>query len=244
MKRNLSSLVAICALAWAAPAFAQNLVSPGTYYGTGNDNNNWTITTLGNLELGLRAKERGVGSIVPTGINYAALVGSSPNPNGAWWNYDFSINTQAGGGSQLLSNYLFNLRIDDNNGHVANINPVTYWADNSFWSGTEHFVYSPATDYGTQNSQNLAFGSSPLFPFFDKNANGTYTFTLTALIPSTVTPNVPFVEVASTSINVVVGTGIPPVPVPAAVWSGGALLAGLAGISYMKRRRAATAANA
>lgn len=74
--------------------------------GSGNSGANFTVDTgsvaftgggSGNLTVGLRAVQRNVGTITPTGNVYAANAGPFGVSNRAWWNFDIYaglVNTQ------------------------------------------------------------------------------------------------------------------------------------------------------
>src|SRR4051794_29044762 len=86
-----------------ADVFDTTLASPDTnaantgnnqswYNGTGNPQGGWTVGTGNGIEVGLRAKYRGVNAVIdrPTD-DYYVLPGSGANPALALWNYEFSI---------------------------------------------------------------------------------------------------------------------------------------------------------
>lgn len=65
--------------------------------GSGNSGANFTVASdivdfanggTGTLTLGLRAVQRGVGTIVPVGDVYHVAAGASAQANRAWWNFD------------------------------------------------------------------------------------------------------------------------------------------------------------
>jgi hypothetical protein len=101
-----------------ADNFNTSLASPpGVYFGTGNANTNFTTnTSLPNLELGLSVITRYIGPIDPGNSNvYTVLPGLTtvPGKTGSTWGFDFSVNTQDGGGSATVSDYTYSLTVDD-----------------------------------------------------------------------------------------------------------------------------------
>lgn len=64
--------------------------------GSGNTGQHFTVGTgavgfeggAGSLTVGLRAVQRNIGTITPTGNTYAVSAGSSDQANRAWWNFD------------------------------------------------------------------------------------------------------------------------------------------------------------
>ncbi|MEJ0017382.1 MAG: PEP-CTERM sorting domain-containing protein [Acetobacteraceae bacterium] len=160
------------------------------FNGSGNPQGGFTVVTDNGIELGLRAKQRGQLPIywnsdnlyyVPTGLSGGA----------AFWNYEFSIDVRPGGvGAHTLSEYVFGLTISDGV-NTQTVNPVTYWTDDSYYGNTagntmvaKHVGGLIASDWVAQNSENPKFGDYPLAGFFDPNAQGVYTFTLTAALAS------------------------------------------------------------
>src|SRR5580692_3300115 len=98
--------------------FDTSLTSPpGVYFGTGNANSNFTTETDGTTELGLSVIQRFVGPIDPgAGSNVYQVspgVTTVPTKTGSWWGFDFSINTQYNGGTDVLANFTYSLNITD-----------------------------------------------------------------------------------------------------------------------------------
>lgn len=205
---------------------------PGFYNGTGNPNSGFTVDTAGNLELGLGANVRFVGPITPSPTNsnvYDAPIGGDPLHGGdAKWDWEFSVNTQAGGGSNTLADYTFQLTILDVGTSVSNMFNPELIPDNSYYGTTGKTVGSPppSGSYGMQNSENNSFAG--FLAGFDPNANDTYDYTLQAFQGTKL--------IASDNIQVVVGTGAA-VPEPKATM---ALVLGLVGMAIggYRRRRA------
>jgi len=162
--------------------------NPSWYNGSGNPQGGWTVGTDNGIEVGLRAKYRGVDAVIhSTTDDYDVLPGSGAL---ALWNYEFSIDLQPNGrGSLTLADIAANtiLTVTDlDTGDTATIKPLTYWNDSTgFGSGGAAGVTSTgkdkpatATDWGIQNSENLGFGDSPLAGLFNPNAAHTYEFDL------------------------------------------------------------------
>jgi len=180
--------------------------SPTSSGGTANDNlswyngsgnatvqGGWTVATgqTSGIEIGLRAKYR-QGDVIDTPTNvYQVPYGLQPSTIRANWNYEFSIDLQPGGpvsGGLTLQNVTAALTITDlTTGATATGNPMTYWADNTYFGGlgipltstgaheadfkdTAHGGTKNSNqvaglltgDYGFQNSENPTFGDFPL----------------------------------------------------------------------------------
>lgn len=192
-----------------------DIATPGVYFGTGNVNGNWTISTDSGVELALRAKNRETlltldGS---TGTYWAdlGLCASCSGVPKAMWNYEFSVNSGA------LSGLTYRLGIDHDPSAAtmyAFVDPSTYWADNGI---------APAGFMGFQNSENVRFGDTP-GGIFNVNQAGLYSVTLEAWNGASM--------VNSVTMNVQVG----PVPEPETYVL---MLAGLGGLAFFARRRRA-----
>ncbi len=168
----LVSSVALCysGAALAVPAYG-NIAAPGVYFGSGNVNGNWTINTANNVEVALRAKNRGTGATIngSSGIYSTAQGLCNPLCSGgpkATWNYELSVNTDADGtGSMTLSDVLVQLSVDTDptaGTSFTIFNALTQWPDTEFWSGTSKRIGpSPATgEFGAQQSENPAFAGT------------------------------------------------------------------------------------
>ena len=217
--QNALPCAAILAALTLASAGAQAVTSygdvaaPGVYFGTGNVNGDWTISTDSGVELALRAKNRQTLATIDgsSGVYYAdaGLCISCSGVPKAMWSYEFSANSGA------LSGLSYRLGIDhDPSAGVdyAFVDPQTYWADNAV---------APAPFIGFQNSQNVRFADTP-GGIFDVNMNGLYSVTLEAWNGATL--------VNSTTMNVQVG--VVPEPQTYAL-----MLSGLGLVAWVARRR-------
>lgn len=213
MHRLLLASVAAAALAFAgiAPAMATvddtSLVNPpGTYFGAGNPNVHWTVNTVGAVEMGLQASLPFIGPITPVGNTHNVAAGVN-------WNFNFSVNAQAGGGALTLADLApISLSLTDfGTGTTGSFDP-TLIPDNA-----------TVGDYGFQNSEGLRFAAIAAAlgdPGYDVNANDTYLLTLST-------------SAGSVTERVVVGSGAVPEPASLAV-----LGVGLLGLAITRKRRA------
>ncbi len=237
-----------CTSAQAAVIYDQD-VTPDIIFGSGNANGAFAIDSQNGVELGLRAKLRfddtnqpanvfnsnGAGQYFfdniapPTGFGFAANSAAS-----AIWNFEFSINSDVDGSGTALSNLTYLLSIDFDPGMATqflSFDPINLDAadhgigTNSTANGGAQVAGSPeeyqaliASNNVAQNSWNMEFFDNSTFTF-NNTDNGVYDFVLTAFNND--------VEVASTSMQVVSGTGAAQVPVPATallMLTGGLLL--------------------
>lgn len=218
LQRTLPLAAAVTTLL-LAPLGAQAIASygdiatPGVYFGTGNVNGNWTVSTDSGVELALRAKNREtLLTLDGSSGTYMADLGLCMSCSGvpkAMWSYEFSVNSGA------LSGLSYRLGIDHDPSAATNyafVDPQTYWADNAI---------APSPFNGFQNSQNVRFGDTP-GGIFDVNMPGLYSVTFEAYNGATL--------VNSVTMDVQVG----PVPEPETY---ALMLAGLAGVVAIVRRR-------
>lgn len=239
---GLALVVTLCAgnLAGAATF---GTITPNFINGTGTSRAGFTIVTVGNLELGLRAHLRYDSTGHPQNIfNYNPSTQayefdpahSFAPVNKSIFNFDFSIDTNAdGNSSNRISSYSYALGFDTNPGLGVSFgvfDPIVWLPDNTF--GTNSTLPGGGTVGGNaalfsvaQNSQNMGFGylTPPQTP-------GLYNFYLTAF-------DAPNHAVATTAIKVWVGAGTAPVPLPAGLPLLGGAFAGLALLG--KRRKTA-----
>ena len=224
----------------------------GVYAGTNCavQNGNFTIDRLNSIEVGLRAKNRLDFSLIDgaDGI-YHALPGTFGSGSGtrALWNYEFSVNTQQGGGSLTLNQVAVLLRVDtDASAGVSfgsYLNVFTNWDDNVYAkSGTPvsfrgltsaAFPTSgpQAGEFGVQQSVNPLFGNSGFMPGFNPSGPGTYEIELAVFGLNTDGTTNLNARLAGTDITV-------QVPEPGTLALLGLSLAGMAAV----RRRRTTAA--
>ena len=113
----LTSTILLSALALSAETYGGLANGPGTYYGTGNTNTGWTVSTNGNLELGLGGLLRYLGPLGQAGHVYYAPNGLTTvaGHTGSAWGFDFSANTNVlqAAGAPTLANYDFTFSIAD-----------------------------------------------------------------------------------------------------------------------------------
>lgn len=255
MKKNLARNLVVAALL----AGAAHLAAAATVdwrQGSGNSGKEFTVSsgavtlagdTEANLTLGLRAVQRNVGTITPTGNVYAANAGfAAGSTTRAWWNFDIfaGLNTgflstlsaltlqitTVGGSAPSASS--FNL-LDSTlrasiDCHVIGcvngnpVNPDALVAD--LGPGNDGApVRDAALFYNA--SQNATF--APWFSGFDVNQSALYNFTLTAVDARQ--------QSLSTSMQVNVGNFVGTVPEPGSLL----LVAGaLLGLAASARRKA------
>lgn len=215
---------------------------PGTFpaynviFGSGNADGSWTTSQGGGVEVALRAKVR-----LPTPSNTFNSNGDGTynhDPIGgtrAKWNFEWSVNTDLLGTSGFFLNdltYVLGLDSDPTQGTdftSASFDPINVpWADHSIGTngtanggGTEAPKSTPSGDPPSPADEaayaallggnNIAQNSWTMHWFlppgtFDPSIDATYTLFLTALDGST--------ELATTTIDVIVGAGGAPAPVP------------------------------
>ena len=161
--------------AFAAPVASYgNIVAPGVYFGTGNVNGNWTIVTDNNVEVSLRAKNRATGATIDgsSGIYSSAQglcngMGICVGSPKAMWNYEFSVNAHAGGGSLTLPGLFVDLAVDTDSSAAVSfntLNVLTNWNDNEFYNGSgkrvDNGLGPQSGEYGVQQSANPMFGNA------------------------------------------------------------------------------------
>jgi hypothetical protein len=152
----------------------------GVYYGSGNQNTGFTVLTEGNLELGLGAVIRYKGPAAEVNDNYYVPVGQTTQPlmTGSTWGITFSVDTQAGGGSAVLSDYRYLISIAD----VLKITSVSF-DPSAIPDDTHRDVTGVPVGFQNSEAPSFAFISGALS--FDMNAVDTYIVTLSATNKST-----------------------------------------------------------
>lgn len=181
MKKTLSLILSACfaiialfatSSATAVPVYGNPAL--GTFYGAGNPQGEWWVSTVGRVELGLRAKDRQTGGLLGNGADgiynvtpgtcTGGLCGTSTDK--ATWNYDFSISYDPA----FFFGLTFRLGVDHDPSAGVNysyVDPAAYWSDETYF----HSAF--------QNSQNVKFGDTP-GGAFDVNQQGLYSFVLEA----------------------------------------------------------------
>lgn len=237
MKRVFLITLAVSFFAFANVALADTLAydaslvdPPGYYNGTGGINSGFTVDTDGNLELGLSAILRFIGPITPVGNDYAVPLGGDPAHSGdAYWNFSFSVNTQAGGGTDVLSNFVYSMTIlDENNLSTFTFDP-TLLPDNSYWNGVKTMTKDLPNESGFQNSENLSFG---FLPGFDPNSTDSYLITLSAIRANTID----LLEDPSVTIEIN-GRSVAATPEPGSLGLFGSSLLAVIAIVLWRRKR-------
>jgi hypothetical protein len=171
----VASLAALTS-GFASAAYVYGNPTLGTFYGSGNPQGEWWISSVGGVELGLRAKNRQTGGLLGNGADgiynvdpgtcTGGLCGTSTNK--ATWNYDFSVDP--GANPFLLTGLTYRLGVDHDPSagtSYSYVNPATYWTDNT------------VVNSAFQNSENVKFGDTP-GGAFDVNQQGLYSFILEA----------------------------------------------------------------
>ena len=161
-----AAAMALSGAAYAGTVTNTALASPGYYNGSGNPNEGFTVDTEGTTEIGLGVLYRKSGPQVhPTsGSTYNVSTGyynytvDYCTGSCAKWNIEFSVNLGADSGLKL--NDITSLLTVKNLTTLASssFDPLSTFSDNAGWNGTKNTANSNlATDYGFQNSENLAF---------------------------------------------------------------------------------------
>jgi hypothetical protein len=198
---TLGCLVAFLMLGTATAATLSYgaLASPGTYYGSGNPNSGWTISTdntpVGNLEIGLGAFERYTGVTDQSGSTYYESVGPTTvaGKSDSFWGFKFSMNTNVDGtGSAVVGDYNYNLSITDLTTSTNVSFDPSLIPDNALNGAI-----------GFQNSESLHFAFLAVPLAYNMNAADVYQITLS------VAPKSGLYASDSVTINVVTQTPEP-----------------------------------
>jgi hypothetical protein len=236
---------AICFVAPASTVCASVLfnqsVTPDVLFGSGNANGSFSTndTTISNIEIGLRAKQRfPAANIFNNNLNgtysFATGIGIGGPGTPAFprplWNFEWSINTDLSGLSGVkLDGLTYQIRIDYDPSPIGtnfqSFDPINVAladhaiGDNTTGNGGGSVAANAAAYAGLISTKNVAQNSWSLSFFddathiIDPNVDGTYTIQLEALIPGAA----PILA----SIDVIVGTGSPvPEPIAFLTWAG------------------------
>ncbi len=177
---GLLALAPFSHAAHATVTYDASLAAPGVYFGTGNANAGFTVSTANSVELGLSAITRYTGPITPVGDVYHAALGNAvPPTTGTAWGVDFSINLRAGGGSLTLGNVDAVLTVtDEGTGFNTTITDfLGFLPDNTCYNGSVTSC-SNSSDYGVQNSEPASLFAAIGDTNFNNFVPDTYDITL------------------------------------------------------------------
>lgn len=245
---KFASVVAFAGAVLGTAASA-GTINPEIIFGSGNTNRGFTVNTVGDLELGLRAKRRytdandalGVGIVQDAAGNYLFdSTGQTVTAGRSLWNFDWSINSDVVDGSDKLSAYTYVIAVDYDGSAAEDMETYDplgllqqyYLGDNSSGNGgaTQRNAFSLALAGESFDDFNVAQQSVNL-GFLDGSPDlgaGQFRVSLTAFKNNDI--------YASTSINVFVDTLPPAIPLPA----GGLLLvSALGGLVVRKKLKRA-----
>ena len=160
------------------PAYA-GTITPDIIFGSGNTNRGFTVETVGDLELGLRAKQRytsandaiGVGIVQDAAGNYLFDSTAQTVPAGrSVWNFDWSINSDIANGTTALDAYSYQIAVyygPSGAGNMEIYDPLSaistgcYLGTNASGNGGATFDSAGAEDFNlfnvAQNSVNMGF---------------------------------------------------------------------------------------
>ncbi len=244
---SLTAVLSLSCNALAAPINGTGNITPDVIFGDGNANGSWTGEALNGVEVALRGKLRynAAGSPENT-FNYDGDRTYTFDPtlsllpaNRSVFNFEYAVNVDAGANPSgaMLDNftYLFEFDVDPTAGtDFVSFDIITLKTDNELGdSGTANGdglkdIPNYASNFSNysvaQNSQNRGFGYSGLL---DAATEGMFTYNLTVLDANGG-------EVATSSIDIVVGSV--PVSAPSTF---ACLFAGVFVLSFagLRRRR-------
>ena len=246
--------IAFGSAANATTAFNQSLVSPGFYAGSGNPNAGFTVDTTSGVEIGLGLHYRYGANVSPSPTSGSVYNVQTGYYGSGWcggicslWNIDFSINLRADGptaNSNVLADFVPTLEVTKVGGATVSMNLLDAFPDSSGWNGSENTAYDPSglagpstdntsTDWGVQNSENLAFSQFSGLAF-NPAENASYLVTL-FLAPSSSASSAVAAQQVSIQINAT------PIPASLPLFAGGLGVMGLI-FGRKKRKNAAKAA--
>jgi len=203
MKKMMAALLAGAMLMMATSAMATQInnapLSVLFTAGDGNSNLHFAVDNNNGVEVGLKAKLRYAGDVIPVGNVYNVPTGYQTSPTTyANWNFDFSLN--------LLATGLYNV-------------VLSYDVDPSAGQNYKQLAFPMPGPNGYQNSWN--YGMDFLQTGFNANQNATYDIDLSVYSLNSDL-------LADSHIQVVVGDGAAPVPEPGTMMLLGIGMAGLA----------------
>ena len=256
MRRKISASASAGALAIAMVFVTQgasaDTITPDIIFGTDNTNRGFTVSQVGSLELGLRAKLRNpspndaIGTGIVQDIDGNYLFDSNPAVEGlgqAVWSYDWSINSNFNGAGSGLDAFSYEILVDTDptvNSDFTNISydPLSalstgyYLGTNTTGNGAASFIPAGTGD-GDFSSNNVAQNS--VQPQWVAGAlastmigSGQFSVLLRAYDN--------LVLVGEVGINAIVDAPAP-IPLPAAAWLFLSALAGGAGFKKLRGRR-------
>lgn len=212
-------MAALCMVSATAFVSAQTAVQYNqdrtAIFGTGNPDTGWTIDSNGQIEVGLRAKNRTTGAT--DNVNGVYSFATAPSPRGLW-NYEFYMNSDVVNGVVPLDSYDWYLGVDQDSSDgtlLVYVQPLLYWGDDSFGNNStlngqgvepasfNDYIAFPGMYNVVENSENITFGDYPggAMPLLD---NATYDYVIFA-VPKGASPNAD--PIVSVGITVVVGSG-------------------------------------
>lgn len=248
----MTGMAAAAVMFMAGPAQAtilynSSLLTPGTYYGSGNPNTNWVVNRTNGVEIGLQTLTRYIGSVAPTptnSSNYYVPTGATTvtGKSGSAWGFAFSLNLGSTG--LTLSDVSTSLQLQD----VANGTTAAFDAllipDNYGYSssgrdgGSTANHLNPVTDYGVQNAETLSYASiANAFgdPGYNMNQNDVYKFMFSVTCKAET--QCAGAQLASVNSTVIAGTGVNAVPEPPSAGIFGVGLLAMLSLGLAGRRR-------